>query len=322
MDIVKIIRDAVDALPDGEYRAGLRAIQRHIGVAIKHFERDDDGELDSFTDAIYRCNQAFEGALKEAYRVLANKDPSKVTPHKIEEYLEKNKVIRPRALKQLTRYREDYRNPSAHDYKLDFDEDEALLAITAVCAFTKLLTNQIASKVAFDKGKSAASTGVPKSVTSSEEMRQVIAEIIIEAMNATNASNLSYYEQLQFFLAGVLESSGYEVDQRPEDNGDPDDCCWNILVEHGDYRVAVEVRTVPHCNLRRSREWIEEEFGQESVENAILVVSDNAKHSGFEALELSTERGGLTMIHPQDGLNPKVDEDEFASYLAIKSQAS
>jgi hypothetical protein len=64
MDLTAVIDDAIRRLPKGDYSLGLEAIQRHIAAAVRHFERDDDGSQDSFTDAIYRCNQAFEGGAK------------------------------------------------------------------------------------------------------------------------------------------------------------------------------------------------------------------------------------------------------------------
>ena len=116
----------------------------------KHFARaQSDGDDTAFTDAIYRANQAFEGSIKEAFRVLADKDPQRMRPYEIEKYLEEEKVFRDRILTLFTNYRTDWRNPSTHDYSLDFDEDEAFLAIISVSAFAKLLVDQIAEKLSF-----------------------------------------------------------------------------------------------------------------------------------------------------------------------------
>src|SRR5689334_21146934 len=122
MDLVDTLRTKIDGLDKGEYSSGLRAVLAHIETAFRHLSRglnsDDDA---AFTDAIYRTNQAFEGSVKEAYRVLAKQEPERKTPFEIEGYLETTDVFRSRVLEQLTTYRTRWRNPSAHDYKLDFD---------------------------------------------------------------------------------------------------------------------------------------------------------------------------------------------------------
>jgi hypothetical protein len=77
MDITKIVKDRVATLSDGDHKAGLFAVVRHIEVAEEHLVRGNLGDHSAFTDAVYRSNQAFEGSLKEAYRVLTDKDPAK-----------------------------------------------------------------------------------------------------------------------------------------------------------------------------------------------------------------------------------------------------
>lgn len=122
----------------------------HIETAYKRFASgQSEGDESFFTDAIYRTNQAFEGSVKEAYRVLANKDPNKMRPFEIEQYLEEHKIFRNRILGQFTNYRTEWRNPATHDYNLSFDEAEAFLAIVSVSAFTKLLVDEIAERLSY-----------------------------------------------------------------------------------------------------------------------------------------------------------------------------
>lgn len=157
MNIIEAIQNKIKILDDGNYTPGLHAILQHIETAFRHLSRghatDDDT---AFTDAIYRTNQAFEGSIKEAYRVLAGQDPEKKRPYDIENYLEQNNIFRPRVLSQLTTYRTEWRNPSTHDYKLDFDESEAFLAIISVSAFSCLLLDQIAERLAYNKSQAEA----------------------------------------------------------------------------------------------------------------------------------------------------------------------
>ena len=150
MDLFDLIRHQINALPSGDHLRGLRSVLHHLETAYKHFARGQSGGDESaFTDAIYRTNQAFEGSVKEAYRVLAGKDPQKMKPHEIEQYLLERKVFHDRILSQFTNYRTEWRNPSTHDYNLNFDEAQAFLATVSVSAFTKLLIDEIAERLNF-----------------------------------------------------------------------------------------------------------------------------------------------------------------------------
>ena len=150
MDLLQTIRTDIEAVPDGDHTAGLKSVLHHIEIAYRHLARGQtEGEDSAFNDAIYRTNQAFEGSVKEAYRVLAEKDPSGKTPASIERYLEQKKIFKDRVLSQLKDYRTNWRNPSTHDYNLFFDQDEAFLAIISVSAFAKLLVRQISGYLSF-----------------------------------------------------------------------------------------------------------------------------------------------------------------------------
>ncbi len=149
MDLLDLIRNQIKALPAGAHLPGLQSVLQHIEVAYKHFARGQSGDDSAFTDTIYRTNMAFEGSIKEAYRVLAAKDPTKLRPYDIEQYLEKQNVFRDRILGQFTTYRTEWRNPASHDYNLDFDEAEAFLAMVSVSAFTKLLVDEIMERLSY-----------------------------------------------------------------------------------------------------------------------------------------------------------------------------
>ncbi|QEL55188.1 hypothetical protein [Chromobacterium paludis] len=174
MDLVDTLRKKIIVLEEGEYIPGLRAVLLHIETAFRHLSRGQESDDDTaFTDAIYRTNQAFEGSIKEAYRVLAGQDPTKKRPYDIENYLEQNNIFRSRVLSQLTTYRTEWRNPSAHDYKLDFDESEAFLAIVSVSAFACLLLDQIAERLAYTRSQAEA-----------EAQKLELAATLAQTMNA------------------------------------------------------------------------------------------------------------------------------------------
>lgn len=150
MDLRQTLSRKLDVLPQGDHTRGLSAVLSHIEAAIGHLDRGQrDSDDTCFTDVIFRCNQAFEGSIKEAYRVLAAADPKGRTINDIEKFLAQGNRLRKKVLDQFTRYRQDWRNPSTHDYTLDFDEDEALLAIVSVTAFAIVLSDQIAAELAF-----------------------------------------------------------------------------------------------------------------------------------------------------------------------------
>lgn len=152
MDIIAILRQKISLLDSGEHSAGLKATLSHVETAFRHLSRGQkDEDQTAFTDAVYRTNQAFEGAIKEAYRVLTKKSPEKVRPFDIESHFSKSGTFRQRVLDQFTNYRTEWRNPSTHDYKLDFNESEAFIAIVSVTAFCCLLLDEIAQQLAYDK---------------------------------------------------------------------------------------------------------------------------------------------------------------------------
>lgn len=204
MDLVAAFKKKLDALPEGEHVAGLRAVLRHVEVGFAHLQRGQDLPDDSaFTDAIYRSNQAFEGGIKEAYRVLAGKSPEKVKPFDIENYLDQTGVFRPRVLALFTNYRKEWRNPSTHDYKLDFDESEALLACVSVAAFSCLLSDQIAEALAFQRVKKDLSKTRQrlKAVVGKDGVVTTLAERVAEALVKFSGS-----QQAGWSTATPLES--------------------------------------------------------------------------------------------------------------------
>ncbi|MFW5500439.1 MULTISPECIES: GxxExxY protein [unclassified Maridesulfovibrio] len=136
-------------------------VVNHIAIAEKHYFNGRENDY-LFTDAVYRTNQAFEGALKEAYRVISQKDPKKLTPYKIEKYFENNSLLKNRVLQLFTNYRTEWRNPSVHDHTLSFTEQEAFLAIVSISAFANILFDQIIEKLAYNSEVSYLNTSNSK----------------------------------------------------------------------------------------------------------------------------------------------------------------
>lgn len=157
MDIIATLRGKIEQAGEGDHTLGLMAMLAHVEVAYKHLKRGRrDADDSAFTDAVYRTNQAFEGGLKEAYGVLAKKNLNKARIFDIEQFFSKSNVFRKRVLDQFTNYRQEWRNPSTHDHKLDFRESEAFLAIVSVTAFSCLLVDEMALQLARDREEEAA----------------------------------------------------------------------------------------------------------------------------------------------------------------------
>ena len=133
MDLLEEFRGKSELLSNEGVYEGLQAAIRHVQAAERHFFRarkfNDD---DLLNDVIYRTNQAFEGMLKEAYAVLTGQVNTRITPHKVEKHLPEENVFPPRVLELFTNYRQEWRNPSTHDHKLFFSDQEALLAIVGL----------------------------------------------------------------------------------------------------------------------------------------------------------------------------------------------
>lgn len=246
VDIVRVLDEKIERLPLGDYTKGLKAVRLHIDAAIGHLRRGEvDGDTGAFTDAIYRCNQAFEGSVKEAYRVLANKPPEKLTPAKIEAFLSSGDVLRKRVLDQFTNYRTEWRNPSTHDYMLDFDENEALLAIVSVTVFAAVLCDQMDTKIAADLAQQSAVPPAEPVPATTPLIAEVTERVIDFARTYADGPSgpTEAARHLEGSLAGQLASdfstspdvsvvTGFRLEGREAD----------IAVRRDDEIVAVEVK--------------------------------------------------------------------------------
>ena len=156
MDILKDIEKQIESIKAEDNSAYLEQIYSHLDRAELYYKQGQNDEQ-YFNDVIYRSNQAYEGALKESYKVLAGKtefELNKTTPHKIEAHLKDNNIFRDRVLQLFENYRQEWRNKSTHDYKLIFKQDEAFIALTSVTSFVHLLLREILEKQAYNKEKS------------------------------------------------------------------------------------------------------------------------------------------------------------------------
>lgn len=89
MDILNLIQVQITEIRQNNPPDYLDAILVHLERAYLYYEK---GSNDSYyyNDVVYRTNQAYEGSLREAYKVLYNKTSDQVakkSPYEIEVYL-------------------------------------------------------------------------------------------------------------------------------------------------------------------------------------------------------------------------------------------
>jgi hypothetical protein len=317
MDLLETLRAKVDALQDGPYAAGLRAVILHVETAFRHLSRGQaDQDETAFTDAVYRTNQAFEGSVKEAYRVLAGQDPSQKRPYDIERYLEEHEVFRPRVLSQFTNYRREWRNPSTHDYKLDFDESEAFLAIVNISAFACLVLDQIIQQLARDLAKSqasAASQPAPALDMTAEAgfLQRTIAlfikfsrqQVILEASNPRKTEM-----QVLGALTGYLEAAATDMTLTIEPllSREGRERADMVVSKEGE-SILVELKNGLYAlrNYHNAIAQVEHYMIVSGIKQTILYFyTDDAFDPIVTRREVPALGGCITIIHPPNALLP------------------
>ena len=154
MDILKEIKGKLGKVSEDDRPKGINAVLAHIEIAEKYYSKGiTEKDEHYFTDVIYRTNHAFEGILKEAYEVIQEQDAASKSPFEIEQYLANNKLLNDRVMQLFINYRQNWRNPSTHDYQLFFGGQEAFLAIVTVSSFVNVLLDQIVEKLAYKTAK-------------------------------------------------------------------------------------------------------------------------------------------------------------------------
>lgn len=311
MDLISITQDKIKRSGSGDHESGLKAVLLHIQTAVSHLRRGQDTADDTaFTDAIYRTNQAFEGSLKEAYRVLAGKDPEKKNPYEIEQYFAESVVFRSRVLALFKNYRTEWRNPSTHDHKLDFDSSEAFLAIVSVCAFTSLLLDQVIEKIAHDQSKIAAESEkdrLQKLLKENEsDMPFFVAHVTSEFLKQHQPKHDSprmREAELIGALSGFIELIAPKIKVTVEALiGEHRHARADLLLERSDDKLILEVKLAKFSQslLRSALEQLDRYMELSGILKSVLVVaadpfgcvnlSDITTPSGHRVVVVASER--------------------------------
>lgn len=220
MDLLNEIAIKFKKISDHPTSDGIKAALRHMEVAERYWlQARKEQDEDLLNDVIYRTNQAFEGMLKEAYSVLTNQDSTRVSPYQIEQHLLDEKLLASRVLYLFKNYRQEWRNPSTHDHKLFFNEQEALLAIVNVSAFSNILLDQIIEVInsqreqeEIEKKKSAiqAKLGNYNSLSFIDKVIALLSlfseELKTDTQDLSSLNELEFLGRLQGFVSSLEPS--------------------------------------------------------------------------------------------------------------------
>ncbi len=199
MDITNHIREQVLLIRRRTSKIDLSGLIVHLERA-EYFYNEGRAKQDDnfFTDVIYRTNQIYEGALREAYNILSESVNEKINKKRIntidiENYFIKHDILNKRVVMFFGVYRENWRNESTHNYRLFFNESEALMAINTVSSFAYVLINQILEALAFqvEKTKNLNANKLIKQIHKSDYSFE---DKIISVINAFIAMNKEIIE--------------------------------------------------------------------------------------------------------------------------------
>src|SRR2546422_1996607 len=252
MDLLKLIRENSEGLVGTPFETGLAAVIRHVARAEAYLVRGrDEKDPDYFNDVIYRTNQAYEGILKEAYGLLADRDGRRLRTAELENHFAKESILSQRVSEAFQKYRQDWRNPSTHDHRLSFTEQDATLALSTISTFVYLLVDQMIETQSSQKQRDRTAKEHAKRATKDATRRkkslgETVAHVLTDhALSGALASFPRNTREVEIIgtIHGHLTAAlpGLEIDQDPLIRGRAFQIRPDIVVHNGD-RVVIEVK--------------------------------------------------------------------------------
>lgn len=332
MDLLKLLKDKAEYFSTSEDDRGVSSVVTHIEIAERHYENGKSGDDYLFNDVIYRSNQAFEGALKEAYRIITGSNPNKITPHKIEKYFEQNSVLKERVLQLFTNYRTEWRNKSTHDYKLYFSEQEAFLAIVNISAFINILLDQMAQKRAYDKEDNELKSSPHEKHATAENKLLIdrVVELLIsfseEVPDKTSGSTIPRISEVELigsltaFLNNLAEDinvfSEYSISRKQDGRKYYAD----FFLQSDTEKLIIEIKNPIHGVSRilsSGTEQLLSYLTASGVTDGILYIPPVLKNEELEISRVSKIIGDITynlvQIYPKKRLNKSIQPTADAS---------
>ncbi|MBU2907796.1 GxxExxY protein [Vibrio splendidus] len=305
MDLAKLIKEKSEVFENTENYLGIECVLNHIDVAEKHLVNGRGGNDYLFNDVIYRANQAFEGALKEAYVVLTGESVGRKTPNDIEKYLENNDLLKERVLDLFSNYRKEWRNKSTHDYKLYFSEQEAFLAIVNIYAFFNILLDQMISKYAKDKEEKEAQAYVEELRSSSDLTLYEQAIVVLKAY-CKELPKIQRGKEYRFLEAEVLGSlHGFFSAVAPDINllvepifkiGNGRTLRPDLILEKNHEKVVLELKS-PRANpgnfTNAGREQLLTYMRATNINQGILFIASLSESAEVNVCQRQHEKNGI-----------------------------
>lgn len=300
MDLIAELNTKIASLKEGEYILGLKAVVRHIEAGFAHIARaKQTGDTSAYTDAVFRANQAFEGSIKEAYRVLANGNPANKSIYEIEKFLEENEIVKERVRSLFTNYRQDWRNPSTHDYRLQFDETEGFLACLSVASFAYILIDRILIETGIHESTNqtlafkneAVERDVPNlSAPLKDQVFKALLDLPPDLYLEKGAHELQLVGSIAGFLQSRLSSAEIKVEETIGSSQKRTFATPDILIGSRAELIVVEVKR--HFNSTALRNAIDQVRTYQNIANAkdgfVIFVGKEI----VPAFDLNTSYGG------------------------------
>ncbi|MFW9971932.1 MAG: hypothetical protein ACFFDF_17215 [Candidatus Odinarchaeota archaeon] len=281
MNLLKGIQDKTDVVNSYKNITVLNSIITHIQRAETYLNRGrEEQEEDYFTDVIYRTNQAYEGILKESYKVFTGHDPSSKPLYKIEEYFDQNDIFNKRVLDLFTNYRINWRNVSTHDYNLFFSEDEAYLAIVSVSSFIYILLNQIIEKLSYNEEKEIIQKEKPlkdqiaqyENLDFFNQINEILSRFKLNREKKDKQTEIEFIGAIEAFLE--FNDPSLVIYREPQFWQKSTLFTPDLIVEKNNHKIYIEVKKeitekTLNSNAKRLNRYLE----QEIVEKMILITT-------------------------------------------------
>lgn len=316
MNLLKLLKEKAKYFSTSKQDSGISSVVSHIEIAEKHYDGGKSGDDYLFNDVIYRSNQAFEGALKEAYRIIDGSDSDKITPYKIEKYFEQNNVLKERVLQLFTNYRKEWRNKSTHDYKLYFSEQEAFLAIVNISAFINILFDQMIEKRAYDKEtndlkeKPVSKTPWVENGGLLESVLELLKSYSAEVPDKVKGTAMPRITEMEILgsLTAFINSTAKDIEVVPEYqiiSQNNRKYIADFYLQREEEKLIIEIKNPTHniqTALSRGTDQLINYLTVSGVNQGVIYIPPQKKETELEVISLETTLGGkvytITQIYP------------------------
>jgi hypothetical protein len=266
----------------------LKSVVGHIEAAFRHLVRGQkENDSSALSDAVYRANLAFDCCIKDAYHLLAGRNPSSKSMADMESYLTSHKIFRSRILKLFTDYRQQWRGLIQERYPQTLSQSDVFIALTTVSSFAFLLTDQINERHAYlesmAQGKTCQTVIMPRTDLLSRTVN--VVQEFCTVHRPYNQQHPEYSEeQLIAALYGFITSAAPELSVFMK---------GNLPLNH-QYHAALIIIRGSEKVLFELRQNIADEHLPAMLIQTEQDMSDNAIRYGV-LFCFSQQNGGLTV---------------------------